>query len=1371
MDEAEKRTSRFSHKSGIDEDIGKETWRQSQSVVDLIQNHLDASTTVYERALLGALGNIPYQPDNRDQQLILKHADRIKHSSAEQAIVHYDNLCTVLDSAPDLEVLIGRLELISLPLPRVRLLMSNGATKQLVDYDDVRALSEEWAIVGFRVDDEGLGFDDNLLPVLGMSTKKAQTARRGGLGEGLKVSVAHLVRAGATVRLASRNMDEFWIARPKVVEGEIEFNGIQKKGESPEVTGSLTDVDFSTSHIDPTFQAEVVKVLDPRIGEGLGKYILEIRGTEFFPLINESCCLNKMGVEGGRIYVKGLLVEEHPNLLFSYNLGDKWAISGRDRKKAKSELVEELIATTLAGSDILADIEKVLRADKAGSPHREVHILKRLRSGMLSHPEIWRQAVTNVYDFHHGTCLFSTDMSTEMIRLAQEHGYRLVMVSSTNFYQSLYPDPPPPITYDQLLNQISRPRIHETDSFLHVELTRYTQAFERIMKNLFADSESRVWLTSVYRLGNLRFVKDTSLNQSGQSPFRYDLANDVMIVRQDINELDFSILADFYIECIKVICRRNVHDTQTQMILTLLTANVTLARNPSVLEALDDFPAIDTSAIHWRPSYGREQKPLDDELIHCYELADQLNNPDITMEEVERVLDELRTLINDSSQSQFSNPIHTQQLDSIIRDRNIGRGYLFDGELYTVEKGLKLQKYLSSEYIQTSGDTFTLGKLSKRIYLPISLPEGGTRQLVITEMGEEYRLVLRRSGKEITFQFINRDPMYSRWHMRSNYLYIYPDREIEYLDEQEITITIRETPIEQKQQLEEKNQGKEYIEANFTIDYGGDVWIDPKRILIDTLQNHMDAQKNQFPQILFTIAGPHGEISRVSSDEIVAYDEMWKVIGVQITDNGMGYPTPYLTQIGTSTKGEDDSGRFGEGLKLLSASALRQGIHVELRSRNWIARPAVHTQTIFDYEAGAEKTFDLMGYDMSWSTTSSVGSQTTFSLFPLGDEVTSLTREQQETLAHATSRSPDTDTTWNAWVSILDPRNVNEFGEKGINAYVLDSQSPEVMHTGGPLSILPNRPGRIYERGLLVLKKEAESEKERFIFGYNIAGKIINTRERNGYDEHLLNQFLNEYYSTMADPRIMKMILEATKKFPQKYFREYEFIGSTFMNSNEAVKSMWRAAFYEVYGDSAILSLRGTEWDETAIRAVANEVHLENDNLVFLPRNLIYFFHYIGVTTSADFIKQLENEVIVVSPQELDHINRFVNQVNTHIGNTMDFLLSKPDARKYLERVVPISVLEARLSEMRQMTGNSVIVKHASYSVAGEFRMVDNKPVILLNQKLFSDRKKLYATYLHEMLHFLSDRGDYVQDFQRVFMALVLGAYWNQESGGVKEVS
>lgn len=127
---------------------GAHSWRGEQSIIDILQNHLDA------------------------------------------------NEKNGVTTPPRMSVQVSR---------------RNGESRW-IGIDALDGTNHEWQITGFRVHDQGRGFDHGFLGVMGASTKETDTKSRGGLGEGLKMCIANLLREGANVRLATISEFGTWHA-------------------------------------------------------------------------------------------------------------------------------------------------------------------------------------------------------------------------------------------------------------------------------------------------------------------------------------------------------------------------------------------------------------------------------------------------------------------------------------------------------------------------------------------------------------------------------------------------------------------------------------------------------------------------------------------------------------------------------------------------------------------------------------------------------------------------------------------------------------------------------------------------------------------------------------------------------------------------------------------------------------------------------------------------------------------------------------------------------------------------------------------------------------------------------------------------------
>lgn len=1482
------KVSRLVQETGIDIKYGEKTWRPIQSVIDLVQNHLDANTTVYEKRILNLCGIKDYDPSSNDQQEVVVLLNKIKYASEPKDIDKaYSMLMGILgQNTPPRESLQQQLQEFTYPLPKIRLKVTNGTESKLVAYEEVKDLALQWQVAGFRIDDSGSGFDHRLLGMMGASTKKESTGKRGGLGEGLKMSVTHLVRSGATVRLLSRNEDQLWIARPKAQNGSVVFEGKGRAGADPTVTGSLTDVDFASSNFDPKLRTEIIDAIDPRRGEGLGKYILEFRGPQFAALINSSTEISSMDVAGGRVYVKGLLVEESDNLLWSYNLKEKWAISGRDRKTVQSDALRRNVRGVIEVLYNPEQIEALVSILAINNNYLETQVLDGNLKLDDSQKELWKQAIEKTFGFTAGKQLFtSTPLFSQYIRLVRERGFEIITLPPESMYaielfKKIYPGKI--VSFDQFQesrmesSQYMLGRFEISDEPVSPEtaemLNRFKDQFVDMLKSgdlsKFTNRDRVNIPFREIRLGGLSFSQaNLGTRLEGDSPFEYNAAKMKLYVREDAINSDFATLADMYVQLLKVVTTgKDTFDVESQALLTQMAAKAIASLRP---ELLTEFKLSGSTieSVPQRPiSYTSLQREKDDQLVEFRKRLEVVNKPNITREELEAVLVEMRTIkptnLNDEGQNDanllknipsfghqinglfyFDGKVYSLNLSSLelqeikpgdeIRSADklkpsftknmygLGKiGTMFPPEIYYP----KIPKITPIEYLKKEQFNFFLsdgGEPGRRLlnpdesdfqlkasefgYLPFQLNNGGSMRLSFTQGEKKAQIVIKRRGnKVIATKFVDGKAEGILTRGQSAHLFEESGSEVKVFNnvisifsDNNGALTIDRNEFSKpKAHLEEINRGKEFVSSNITLDYGGEVWRDPKRILLDAIQNHIDAYRDQAPNISFTVAGSDGKVLTVSKEELLDLGNGWNIVGVGISDQGEGYSTQYLTQLGKSTKGDNDLGKFGEGLKMLAASALRQGIEVKISSRDWIATPVGHQKSVKDYETGKDRTFNLLGYRMEWQDGSKTGSQTKFSLLPLEPGQNQLTPDQMIKLQTILGQNSPSGKTWQEWTDVLDFRKVDQYGQRGLERYVLPKE--EQVDTNGVVNLLMNRPGSIYEKGLLI---PGEISKP-MIFGFNIDETIIDTRERNVFNQTILEGYLSDYFHNLTDTNVMRKVLEMAKQNPNLDFYEYKFLNYDFNKNTPLTNVLWRQTYYEVFGDDAILSLsprleklkrdsylkstsessdeinytvndtsRFTEGVNESfgriegyrdrenivgiVGAVANEVHLENQNLQILPSSLTDFFRY-SVYTSQDFSNELKDTEVELSPQEKEKLVAFVQTANQVILTILESMDSSNQKQQYLQKIVDKDKLQARKDHLQKMPGDNIRIKHPLFPADGMVEERDGQAIVYFNKKILSDPGLLLETYVHEVTHYLSGQADYVLGFQRFLMALAL---------------
>ena len=139
---------------------------------------------------------------------------------------------------------------------------------------------------------------------------------------------------------------------------------------------------------------------------------------------------------------------------------------------------------------------------------------------------------------------------------------------------------------------------------------------------------------------------------------------------------------------------------------------------------------------------------------------------------------------------------------------------------------------------------------------------------------------------------------------------------------------------------EEKASVKQYsIETSLTLDYRKSKW-GLERLVLDGVSNHLpDDSKSTLVSVKLKQSGEYYDLQIV--------DPTKPVEEIIFEDNGQGYNAQLLSVL-FSTKSADERsvGQFGEGLKLVAATALRESVYIEYQSRNWTAKPYAKHETI-----------------------------------------------------------------------------------------------------------------------------------------------------------------------------------------------------------------------------------------------------------------------------------------------------------------------------------------------------------------------------------------------------------------------------------------
>ncbi len=1372
------------HSTNIDTSYGEKTWHPSQSIVDLLQNHLDANTSAFEKSRLKLVGISEYKPD---QQAILESMSLFA-AETDPVVqeVHFHKLVALLESSSGISTLLQdsqqnmnalwqQLQEVRYEVPELKLKLSNGQTSKFVSYTEVATEDSEWQVVGYLIADNGPGFDHALLGLMGATTKGEDDNRRGGLGEGLKMSLAQLNRVGADVRILSRNTDQSWWLKPQVNDGLLSLDGtaVDRKltVQSPS-EGSRTMVDLSQANMTDLQWREIRNILDSRISpEGIAKYVLEFH-PDIAPEKLEGDALFQNEVPAGRVYVKGLLVEEdRSDLLWSYNLSDKWAISGRDRKTVDVAILDVAIIdklTDLTDYESILQIVRLMNDPSTDIIPREVRCLRFIYKLPESQQSLWRQAIEEVFHFESGKTVFCpSNADFEHKRLAEQRGYTLLVVrpeilSMLSIISAAY-DPSPVYRLDELVKQLTA----SDESTETIDKT-FNAVLHHMVESYAADNLATI-PRSQYQLGNLSFVHKTNSNADRfmtDFPYWVDWYKDTIAVDTDAISNGFARDADLLLATEMFFEWKSSFTDEVQHALGQMVASAVLRHHPELFEValpshIAERIAVDVPNI----GYTNEQRQKDAVKIAFDYLEAQLYH-----------------LATDEDRQQFLASIEATKQLLAGTDADIVKSVPLSSFIYLPFHVAGQLKWVTEElevadnakdfpWLKLRRSPDEIDDLQSLNYMLLDIPVGQYKSYGYKAGDQKGRLVISRTDYGYSVDRIE-DILTASDTSSHNQAAIDEKAgdnvqsfilgDLLYINLNQPDAQFYEIPTPQTTPLPEKNRGLEFISANTTLDYGSKVWSDPKRILIDAIQNHRDANGGQPPRITFQISNSQGETMDVDMAALTGMPSDWVIVSVSIEDHGTGYTTPYLVQMGSSTKTDADAGKFGEGLKMLTAAATRQQIDLRLESKDWQASPTSTTEQAIDHDTGQSKQFDVLAYNLKWSDRPRDGSMTTFSIFSNGHPWSRQQFEQlqrSEELLVNDAHVPQRIRTWRQWLDILDPRVTDATGNTGLDRFVLPVESEKFYNAY--VSVLTDRPGQVFEKNLLIPDAATSlNGSKQLMFGYNLHQSTINTRERNAISPTVFKDTVSQYFNQDAGSVIFKEMLSRAKEDPQTSYYEYELL-----EESDRVQILLRQAYYDVFGDDAILSIASIS--EQQHQEELMKVHLERANTVFLPPFLTRRLSK-SVYTTADYFKNLEGKEVEVTDQERAQLYTLATRVNQIVDDYYRQMLNDPDKLQYLskgwlklgyDQGEVVDVIRDRLAQLSQMNEQDIRVGSSLNPHGGMYKTgQDNRIKIEVSQVLLHNHKAFLEVYLHEVIHHMTGENDFELGFVRGFVALAMQA-------------
>jgi hypothetical protein len=1309
-----------------------------------------------------------------------------------------------------------------------------------------------WTINRIAIQDSGSGFDSKLTSLY-KSTKAGKDHLRGKFGEGSKMSEIHLIRHNATIKMRSAYVvegDSINLRRMRVwqhrahAQAETDQDNsdrtIRQKGieidipfDSKKATGSIVTIDIENA--DEEFKSDFNKNVDPRLPTGIGANCLEYSKIKYYyPMSSITSYTRPVGVsiEGNPDYqyVQGLKIGDsklstsfgsHP--LFSYDFKDSNLLNGRDRNQLTDQMAGAIgdFWRNSENPELLDElVRRVFFTQHGATPEGDSLIgmlesnLEDLHSSKLRTVQTLLTNIPSTLGLHEGKNLLiatyelAKSENTQIIESLKAQGYKIIEIQG-------------------YISPLGRQRISEFHNgrFEIYDLEAVRERKESLNKNIH-ESDPRVERLAVV-CEEAQIELNTLLDIAGIEPL--DLEIDYLESLDNRTEKPVELYWDK--DKSKFVLR-----IRPDMLLEGLKDGVGLEywKNYIQIEMLgsseraEPFPDKDSQYIYTQhlidqvqqrtlTSQSEDMKRLpQDGFEHLEEVTavemlvgefiDRLQNIEAQMAGWDLYNASREFLISFEGITELISKLdnvptnYREQIEGIL----LRRVSLIGNEVGWCEKVFSdksRNKYNIVLHRKLINELESAGKLEdgRDVYV------AGSQLIVPTEFPQD--AVIKYLDNQLVFQGDNL-LNFGKYKFERYKFDTYPlrvnngcisyassgslDQDIPNLQTAIESISISRVEKPKSREIKFLKEGKTFIETPLPIEYGKDEWDNPVRVFQDIIQNHMDASPNSKVTQRFEVMR-QGVRSWIDIGELRDDDEL---VGYQVADNGDGYSPNDLGIIGRSSKKSPFfAGKYGEGQKMISAAAVRNGLNLSFtsvgthgdRNYRWVANVGTRQESVM--VNGTPTNVARVVFDM---------------------EAKDVDLERSRLTSFTTLRLPDDSDEeakkkWEEWKKIVDPRQKDERHNGGLSRYVINlRESNSNIIDLGYMRILLDEPGAVYENGLLISTKSDSSA-----VGYDVP-EIVTTRERNSYDWSKFRRYVSHAVLECQDQRYPNALLEY---FQRKYVLPNTLNASTYIQesdlqfpniANEGIvqsRPIWVQAFKSIVGEKLIFSqpaieaqlkdfLRYREQNpnngpayieeiERFRRALANVRHLPSDRVLDIPEKAYKDFAALFPTVDqfAQSIIQQEvdaNEVTLLKLADVIQGNIIVAREaiqqlrETHEGRLLiNCILESCTPNKiYSNLETGNSYSDNRLDKniqewiTRTSGDNRASSVFVAPSTAGYMGLASNGK-IGINENLLasdSDRSSLVETGRHEVAHHLFNQRDYTIEFM---MALLITAKFN----------
>ncbi|MFH0798319.1 MAG: hypothetical protein V1906_02830 [Candidatus Woesearchaeota archaeon] len=519
------------------------------------------------------------------------------------------------------------------------------------------------------------------------------------------------------------------------------------------------------------------------------------------------------------------------------------------------------------------------------------------------------------------------------------------------------------------------------------------------------------------------------------------------------------------------------------------------------------------------------------------------------------------------------------------------------------------------------------------------------------------------------------------------------------------------------------------IETSLTLDYRKSRW-GIERIVLDSVSNHLPEDSNG-STIAVRLKQGGRYVGLKDVDKTMPIDE------IVIEDDGSGYDSGLLSVL-FSTKSADalSVGQFGEGLKLVAATALRNYVAVEYMSRDWAAVPYAKAETIDGHD------ISRLCFRVTETGDNIAGSRTVFH-HPSSALVNEVLRLPEKVLAfndnyrelhNERDNAIDMNFKLFSYQSrIIDlgvgktsifVKGVHVYDSKSIFSYDLgiDDVSPDRMVADKQIVL-----GNIR----LLLEGCSNPEVVRRVLQEAHEHRGADYAEFEAFkDRGTQRRFLNSihdnrhFYDVSQQDRGLKRLPVVDKEAVRRDLREIIDNFVNIQHQHKSVGNLWTKAFTELFGKDAVIA---SEMD----RNNNHDAKLMGYNPVRLNMFIGFYLASLGVPTTDDIGNQMEYRWV-----EKSGLRKSEKDMLSRVGEINEAVLCEP-------KNVDVKVYSGLFTKSGRRVESSDGV-YISSPLGNNF--IGIKRSRLLRLEDFTE------TYIHELGHYITGADDFDRRFVDFFV-------------------